>query len=172
MYLKLAAGWFLMYVHNLDPVLFSLGPVEIRYYGIIYALGFLLLYYVFVRFHKEVDFTKDEAEQYVVYVILGLLIGSRLGSVLLWSPGYYLAHPLEILAIWKGGMAFHGGLVGVLVAGWLFCKKYKKNMGKVFDLTVLPTVLGLALGRLGNFVNGELWGTPFDVSWCVQFQNV
>jgi len=159
-----------MFTHNIDPIFFSIGPVEVRYYGLIYAIGFMLLYWFLLKIRTEIDLTREEVEQYVVYLMIGLLVGSRLGEVLLWDPGYYLSNPLEILKIWKGGMAFHGGLIGTLFAGWLWCKKNKKKPLKIFDYSALPIAFGLALGRLGNWMNGELWGTVWNGPWCVEFK--
>lgn len=159
-----------MYIHNLNPTLLNLGPVEIRYYGLIYALGFLLIYWTLLKKKEVLKISKEQVEEFVVYSIIGIVVGSRLGHILLWNPEYYLSAPLEILKVWKGGMAFHGGLLGVILAGLYFCRKNKVKVMKLFDILSIPAVLVLAIGRLGNWMNGELWGTVTNVSWCVQFQ--
>jgi len=158
-----------MFVHNIDPVLFSLGPLEIRYYGLAYAIGFLLVYWMVNRYRKSLELTKDQVESLVVYVIFGVILGSRLGHVLLWNPSFYLANPLEILAIWRGGMAFHGGFIGAIIGVWLFSRKNKTNFAKLADVIAIPGIFALALGRIANFINGELWGPVTSVSWCVEF---
>ena len=159
-------------MHNLDPTIFSLGPFEVRYYGLVYVLGFLLAWWMLIRYRASINLDKKEAEDLVFYVILGVLIGARLFSVFFWSPGYYLANPIKIFYIWEGGMAFHGGLIGVLVGVLYFSKKFKKNFWKLADIITLPGIFALALGRIANFINGELWGTVTDAPWCVVFPAV
>jgi len=160
-----------MYIHNIDPIIFSIGPVSVRWYGIIYALGFLITYWYLMNRRGDFNLTKDDIEQYVVHLVVGIVLGSRIGHVLLWNPGYYLSNPLEILMIWKGGLAFHGGLLGALVSSWLWCKKHKVHFWKLADVVAIPAMFALALGRLGNWMNGELWGTVWDGAWCVKFSS-
>ncbi len=155
---------------NLDPVLFSFGPLEIRYYGLVYVLGFLLAYFVLMHYSRKLRISKDDVENYLVWLIIGVILGSRLFHVLFWQPSYFLNHPWEIFMIWKGGMAFHGGLIAVVVVSYLFAKKKKVHLAKLADILTIPAVLVLALGRIANFINGELWGTVTNVPWCVNFK--
>ncbi|MBU0461781.1 MAG: prolipoprotein diacylglyceryl transferase [Nanoarchaeota archaeon] len=163
-----------MFYNNIDPVLFHLGPFEVRYYGIVYVLGFILAFLVLDYYRKRGDLklSRDDLYDLLIYLILGVLIGSRLVHIIFWEPAYYLAHPLDILKFWNGGMAFHGGLLGIIVGAWLFCRQKKVSMWKIADILAAPATLMLAFGRLANFTNSELYGTPTNVGWCVMFQNV
>ena len=163
------------YVHNLNPALLTIGGLEIRYYGLVYVIGFILTYFYldYMRKKNRLDLTKNEVYDLVLYIIVGVFVGSRLFHCLVWEPGYYLRNPLEILYFWKGGMAYHGGLLGVIIAGYAWWKKnkiWKKvSLGKIGDPLSIPAVFALALGRIANFINGELPGRVSDVSWCVYF---
>lgn len=159
-----------MFVHNINPTILHIwGPFEIRYYGLVYVLGFLLVYYILNKRRDELKLTKAEVESLVLYIILGVVIGARLFEVFIWEHNYYLAHPLEIFAIWQGGMSLHGGIAGVLLAGYLFCKKKKLSLAKLADIVIIPAVFILAIGRIANFINAELVGTITNVPWCVVF---
>ncbi|MBT4174551.1 prolipoprotein diacylglyceryl transferase [archaeon] len=158
-----------MWIHNLNPTLLNLGPLEIRYYGLVYILGFIILTIWLVKFRNKINLTKDQAYDFSFYLMLGVILGSRLFHVLVWETAYYLADPIKILYIWEGGMAFHGGLIGALVAGYFFCKKYKISLLKAADLVSIPAVIVLALGRIANFINAELPGTVTSLPWCVDF---
>jgi len=165
-----------MFVHNINPTLLNIGPFEIRYYGLVYVIGFLVIYFTLMYYSKKkiIKLDKDEAEWFSIYLILGVVIGARLFTVLGWSfispdPFYYLKNPLEIFAVWKGGMSLHGGIIGILIAGYLFCRKKKLNMARMADLLVIPGVFVLALGRIANFINGELVGTVTNLPWCFKF---
>ncbi len=162
-----------MYVHNLNPTLLDLGPLEIRYYGLVYLFGFIILYFVLNYYRKKdkLNITKDDIYDLIFYLFLGVLIGSRIFHVF-WELPYYIANPLKIFFIWEGGMAFHGGLVGVAIATYYFSKKKKISFAKLADIITIPAVFVLALGRIANFVNAELYGTLTNVSWCVKFPNV
>ncbi|PIN87882.1 prolipoprotein diacylglyceryl transferase [Candidatus Woesearchaeota archaeon CG10_big_fil_rev_8_21_14_0_10_32_24] len=159
-----------MWINTLNPVLLSLGPLEIRWYGISYVLGFFLTIWwmQYMRKKRELNLSKDEVWDFGFWILVGIIIGSRLFEVF-WEPGYYFSNPLRFFYIWQGGMSFHGGFVGTLVAVYLYSKKKKLNIAKVFDILAVPTILGLGLGRIANFINGELWGRPFNGSWCVVF---
>lgn len=163
------------YIHNLNPVLLDLGPVEIRYYGLVYVIAFVLFFFwlKYLIKKKELKLTTDEMYDLVFYMMLGVLIGSRVIHAIFWDPMYFLTQPWKILYIWEGGMAFHGGLIGVAVAGYLFCRKEtirkKLTFAKLADITVIPAVFTLAIGRVVNFINGELIGTASNARWCVVF---
>ncbi len=158
-----------MWTYSLDPVLFSLGNVEIRWYGIIYALGFILGLFFLLRNRGELGLSKDEVYDLLFYLMLGDIIGARLFHVLFWEPSFYFANPLQILYLWKGGLAFHGGLAGIVLANWIYCRHKKVSFLKVADVLTIPTLIGLGFGRIANFINGELVGRVTDVSWCVEF---
>jgi phosphatidylglycerol---prolipoprotein diacylglyceryl transferase len=160
-----------MFIHNIDPVLFSLGPFHVRYYGLFWLIGFVIAYFVLIHLVKirEINMTKDDVSDFLVYVIVGIIIGARLFYVLVYNPQYYLQNPMESLAIWNGGLSFHGGFLGAIAAGLLFIKRKKLNFYDIADLTVVPLAFGLALGRIGNFLNGELVGHISNVPWCIDY---
>lgn len=156
---------------NIDPILLRLGPVQVSWYGMMYIFGFLASY-LLVRYQmKKKDFgiTRVEIENLYFYLILGLVIGARLGYVVFYDLRSYLANPLEIIAIWHGGMSFHGGLIGVLVVGILFSRANKKSFWRIVDLIIVTVPIGLGLGRIGNFINGELYGRVSDLPWAMIF---
>ena len=160
-----------MFIHNINPTLLHLGPLEIRYYGLVYLLGFIILYFVLNKNKDKLNLTKDDVYDLIFYIFLGILIGSRLMHIL-WELDYYILNPIKIFYFWEGGMAFHGGLIGVLIASYYFCKKKNISLAKLADTLVIPAVFILALGRIANFINAELYGTITNVSWCVKFPNV
>lgn len=157
--------------HALDPVAFSLGPVTVRWYGIAYVLGFvcagLVLWRTARRWRVRVDV--DALLTIMLCVIIGIILGGRLGYVLFYGEGYYFAHPAEILAFNEGGMSFHGGLIGALLSGIVAAKATGIPYLTLADLGVIGAPLGLLFGRCANFVNGELWGAPTDLPWGVVF---
>ena len=163
----------MVYVHNIDPVIFQIGDAQIRWYGLVFGAGLLLTYFIFERLAKEkkLPLSKKDMNDYLLYGFLGVIVGGRLGSVLSEIP-YYLDNPLKALAFWEGGMAFHGGLAGLIVAGLIFSKRKKINFYEVADLTVIPAALALAFGRMANFINSEFYGTPTNLPWGVVFPNV
>ncbi len=159
-----------MFVHNLNPTLLNLGPLEVRWYGLVYVLGFLLSIWWLLRLSKQnkLDLSKEEVWDFVFYIMLGVIVGARLFQVF-WEPHYYLSNPLRLLKIWEGGMSFHGGFVGIITATWFYCKKKRLNFWRVADLLSIPAIFALALGRIANFINGELAGRITNVKWCVVF---
>ena len=159
-----------MFVHNLNPVLLSFGPLEIRYYGIAYVLGFFFSVWWLQYWRKigHLSLTKEEVWDFVFYLMVGVLVGSRL-FMIFWQPQVYLLHPFELLKIWQGGMSFHGGFVGIIVAGLIYCKKKKIKFLHMADLMSVPAILALGLGRIANFMNAELVGRITNVSWCIEF---
>lgn len=164
-----------MFVHNFDPVLVSFGFIQIRWYSLAYIIGFLLAYYVLLQAAKRKDFpglTKDAVEDFIVYLIAGTIIGGRLGHFLFYSPSTFFTNPLEILFIWHGGMAFHGGLIGAILGTWLFKKKHNVAFYDLADTIMIPLAFALFLGRIANFINGELWGYVTSVAWCVEYEGL
>jgi len=157
-----------MFIHNINPTLINLWGLEIRYYGLVYVIGFLLLYYFIKKKSSELGIEKKNAEDYVLWIILGSVIGARL-FMIFWDPVYYLSNPLRLLYIWQGGMSLHGGIVGAIIAAYGFSRKYKISFFKLADITVIPALFALALGRIANFINSELIGTVTNVKWCVDF---
>ena len=170
-----------MLVHpQFDPIaidLHSLGlPIAVHWYGITYLVGFGLFLFLAVRRSRLPQFaatgwTRRDVEDLLFYGVLGVVIGGRLGYVLFYKPGFYFSHPFEILAVWKGGMAFHGGLLGVMAAMALFARSRNRRFLEVTDLMAPCVPTGFAAGRIGNYINGELWGrfaSP-DLPWAMVF---
>ncbi len=156
---------------QIDPVIVRIGPFAIRWYGVMYLLGFASSY-MLVRHQmkmKGLNFGRDFVDSLYSYLILGLLIGARVGYVIFYDLPEYIANPLEILAVWHGGMSFHGGLIGSVLAGIFFCRKSKVDFWQVSDLVIVTVPIGLGLGRLGNFINGELYGRVTDIPWAMIF---
>ena len=156
---------------NLDPVAFAVGPFTVRWYGIAYVLGFLFAALLMWRLAKrwELRFTSDALLTIICCVIVGIILGARLGYCLFYGNGYYFDHPLELLAFNQGGMSFHGGLVGALLAGVVAAKLTGIPYLTLADLGAIVAPIGLFLGRCANFVNGELWGDFTDLPWGVVF---
>jgi phosphatidylglycerol:prolipoprotein diacylglycerol transferase len=162
------------YVHDLSPVAIQIGPVAIRWYGLMYLLGFALFLVLGKLRAKDPwrDMSGRDVDDLLFLGMIGVIVGGRLGHVIFYGPlSYYLQHPLEIFAVWKGGMASHGGIIGVIVAMAWFARSRGKSFLKVADFVVPLVPLGLGAGRIGNFINGELWGRVADPSlpWAVIF---
>ena len=161
---------------DFDPVAFSIGPLKVHWYGITYLIGFLGCYlaaWVRVKRKYASGWTVDQVGDLLFYVALGVVIGGRIGYTLFYaytSDGQWLEwqNPLYIFQVWDGGMSFHGGLLGVLVAIALFARKYKKHYFDVVDLSAVVVPIGLAAGRIGNFINGELWGKVSTLPWAMR----
>lgn len=157
-----------------DPVAISLGPLSVRWYGLMYLLGFAQFFLLGrhrIQARPHSGWTVEQLDDLLFYGVLGVILGGRLGQVLFYEPGYYFSHPLEIIAVWKGGMSFHGGFLGVLAAMALWARKYRKPWLAVTDFIAPLVPLGLMAGRIGNFINGELWGRAADPSlpWAMIF---
>ncbi len=164
--------WLNDLYHSLSPIAFQIGPLAIRWYGLAYLAGFICAGAVMVKVAKrwEIDLTLDDVMSIVIGIAFGVIVGARLFYVVFYGAGYYLEHPLEIVALNQGGMSFHGGLVGAVVGGSLVCRKYRISIPTVCDLGVIGAPLGLFFGRCANFVNGELWGKETDLPWGVLFE--
>ena len=156
---------------DIDPVAISLGPIKVHWYGLMYVAGFLGGWWLgrYRAMKPDSGWRRHEVLDLVFYLAIGVIAGGRLGYVLFYNFGYYLRHPLEIFFIWTGGMSFHGGLLGVLVALWLFNRKYQKGYWNIVDFAAPMIPLGLGAGRIGNFINAELWGKPTDLPWGMIF---
>lgn len=163
-----------MLIHpQFDPVAIWLGPLPIRWYGLMYLLAFaqfILLGRYRIKTRPSI-MTAEQLDDLLFYGMLGVILGGRLGQVLFYEPGYYFSHPLEIIAVWKGGMSFHGGFLGVVIALGLWARKQQLNWLAVTDFVAPLVPLGLAAGRVGNFINGELWGRVADANlpWAMVF---
>jgi phosphatidylglycerol---prolipoprotein diacylglyceryl transferase len=166
-----------MLVHpQFDPIALQIGPIAIHWYGITYLVAFgLFLWLARIRVRRPEfaasGWTARDVEDLLFYGVIGVVLGGRLGYVLFYKFGHYLSHPLEILSVWKGGMSFHGGLIGVIVAMMVFARSRKRSAWQTFDLIAPCVPTGLAAGRIGNFINGELWGRFADPSlpWGMVF---
>ena len=162
-----------MLIHpQFDPIAFQIGPVAVRWYGLMYLVGFVLFAFLGkyrARQNLLTGWHPRDIDDMLLYGVFGVILGGRLGYVLFYKPLYYFAHPLEILSVWQGGMSFHGGLLGVLVALWLFARSRHKRWLDVTDFVAPLVPLGFAAGRIGNFINGELWGRVTSVPWAMVF---
>ncbi len=155
----------------LSPVALALGPFVIRWYSLAYIAGILLGWWYMLRLIDQpgAPWARRHADDFVFYATLGVLLGGRLGYVLFYRPDFYLAHPVDILKLWEGGMSFHGGTLGVVLALVLFCRRHGLRLLRVADYLAVVSPIGLFFGRLANFVNGELWGKPATVPWAIVF---
>jgi len=155
----------------IDPIIFSIGPVSLRWYGTMYLIGFLAAMFMA---NKAADrsnglWTRDQVSDLLFYSFLGVILGGRVGYVLFYQFEYFLSDPLYLFEIWQGGMSFHGGLLGVILAIFIFARKTNKSFLVVGDFVAPLVPIGLGMGRLGNFINAELWGRQTDVSWAMVF---
>ncbi len=158
-----------------DPVAVKIGPLSVHWYGLMYMAGFMTFLWLGRRrianmAHPLLD--NKLLDDLLFYGVLGVILGGRLGEVLFYNPSYYFSEPLKIFAVWEGGMSFHGGFLGVLTAMALFAKRHKLNWLELMDFIAPMVPPGLAFGRLGNFINGELWGRPTDLPWGMVFPKV
>ncbi len=155
----------------IDPVLVQIGPFAIRWYALAYIAGILGGWWLARRLVALPPVVADrrQIDDFVTWTTLGIILGGRLGYVLFYRPEHYLAHPLDILKVWEGGMSFHGGALGVIVAIFLFCRQERLEPLSFADRVTAVVPIGLCLGRLANFINGELWGRVSDVPWAMVF---
>ena len=158
-----------------DPVAFRVGPLAVRWYGLMYLAGFILFIVLGRRRARQNMLTgwrATDVDDMLFFGVFGVILGGRLGYVLFYKPLYYLAHPLEIFEVWHGGMSFHGGFIGVLLALWFFARQRGRRWLDVTDFVAPLIPLGLGAGRLGNFINGELVGRPTDLPWGMVFPQI
>jgi len=162
-----------MLVHpDFNPIAFSIGPLAVRWYGLMYLAGFAAAWWLgLTRIgDNRAPITRKQFDDLIFFAVLGVILGGRLGYVLFYKPGYYAAHPLEIFAIWEGGMSFHGGLLGVILAAWIYARKQEIGFLRLMDFVAPLCPLGIAAGRMGNFINGELYGRVTDLPWGMVFR--
>lgn len=160
-----------MNLPNIDPVFLSIGPLQLRWYGLMYVLSFVATYFIIgseVK-RKQLSLTKDDLADLVFYGAMGVVLGGRLGYIIFYNLPYYIANPLKLLAVWEGGMSFHGGLLGVITAFIIFSRRKQISFFTLIDMAAQCAPVGLLFGRLGNFINGELYGRETDVPWGIIF---
>jgi len=161
----------MVFEHALNPALLSLGPLEIRWYGVMWALSFLIVYLYVRRSARErlIKLSDDDVDWLMIWLVAGIILGARIFEVFAYEWNYYAANPGEIIAIWHGGLSFHGGLIGGIIAAYWFSRRRKISFLKLADICIVPIALGQAFGRIGNFINGELFGRITDLPWGVKF---
>ncbi|HPF00666.1 MAG TPA: prolipoprotein diacylglyceryl transferase [Bacteroidales bacterium] len=157
-------------VWNVDPILFRLGSLEVRYYGLLFALGFLVGYYIIKYFFNKENAPQIEIDKMALYIILGSVIGARLGHCFFYEPDIYLADPIQILFVWQGGLASHGGAIGLIFGLWLYSlKSWNHSWLHILDRIAVPTALAGSFIRLGNLFNSEIYGYQTDLPWGFVF---
>jgi phosphatidylglycerol:prolipoprotein diacylglycerol transferase len=156
---------------HIDPVIFKIGPFSLRWYGLMYVIGFASSYLLTLYQLKKraLKIERAKIDDLYFYLIVGLIAGARLGYILFYNLQLYLEKPLEIFVLWHGGMSFHGGLIGAFAAGYIYIKRKKLDFFLIIDLIIPTCPVGIGLGRIGNFINGELFGRPADVPWAMVF---
>lgn len=156
---------------GLDPVAFQVGGFALRWYSLSYIVGILAAWWLLIRMARQAGspMTAVHVDDLITWATLGIILGGRTGYVLFYNPAQYLANPLDILKLWEGGMSSHGGFIGVILATWLYTRSRSLQTLRVLDYVAVVTPIGLMLGRLANFVNGELWGRPTDGTWGIIF---
>ena len=162
----------MIFLHQIDPVAVSLGPLRVHWYGLMYLLGFLLAWWLGrrrIRAGRLPGVDEDGFGDLLFYGLIGVIVGGRLGSVLFYDFNTYLQNPLQVLKVWEGGMSFHGGLIGVLVAAWLWSRRHRRHFFDTMDFLAPLVPPGLGFGRIGNYIGGELWGKYTRGDWGVVF---
>ena len=161
----------MMTAPQIDPVIFQIGPLAVRWYGMMYLLGFAAAYMLIRHLARLRNLPLDKAgvSDLLFYGVIGVVLGGRIGYVLFYNPAQYLSRPQDIFAIWQGGMSFHGGLLGVICASLIFCRRRQLPLLLTGDVLVASAPIGIGLGRVGNFINGELWGRVTDHRWGMVF---
>lgn len=161
-----------MFIHEISPILFQTGPISIRWYGLLFALGITLNYLYTQKIFRRNQLSLNDLDSIALYLVIGMIVGARLGHILFYNLDYFLAHPLEIFQIWHGGLASHGAAIGVLIAYFLWTRLHKVPFSKYPDLLVLGMPLTAGFVRLGNFFNSEILGKPTDGTWGVVFTKI
>lgn len=157
---------------DIDPVALQIGPLAIRWYALAYIGGILLGWWLVARELQRkpiANLSKKALDDMVMWAVFGIILGGRLGFVLFYKPGFYLDHPAQILKVWEGGMSFHGGMIGFILAFYWFCRKYRVAFFRLMDVLAVAAPIGLFFGRIANFINGELYGRATDAPWGVVF---
>jgi phosphatidylglycerol---prolipoprotein diacylglyceryl transferase len=162
---------------DIDPIAITIGPFQARWYALAYVAGLILAFWYMKRLVRQPALwterapaaTPQQIDDLFIWATLGVILGGRLGYVLFYDPAYFAAHPVDVLKLWQGGMSFHGGFLGVIVACWAFARSQKLRLDQILDLAAASVPFGLGLGRLANFINGELYGRVSDVPWAMVF---
>jgi phosphatidylglycerol---prolipoprotein diacylglyceryl transferase len=161
-----------MFIHNINPTLLKLGFLEIRFYGIVYLLGFLLVYLALYKNKNKLKIEKEQIENLLLLGLIGMLVGARIFYFLFDNFYLLITKPFEILMVWHGGMSFFGALLGIFLSFYFYLKKINIDWKKVADVVVIPITIALILGRIANFINGELIGTASTLPWCTIFSKI
>ena len=161
-----------MFINNFDPVAFQVFSIEIRWYSLAYIVGLVLGWIYCNKILIKDEDKKKLFDEYISYIIIGIILGGRLGYVFIYNPSYYLKNFSEIPMIWNGGMSFHGAVLGIIFATIIFCKKNNQNIFYYLDLISLSAPIGIFLGRISNFINSELYGRETDIIWSVKFLQI
>ena len=161
-----------MFINNFDPVAFQIMSFEIRWYSLAYIAGIIIGWMLCKKIFIRKSDINEKFDDYVTYLVIGIIIGGRLGYIIFYNFNYYINNFFDIFKVWEGGMSFHGGLIGIIVASILFSKKHNQDSFLYMDLVSLVAPIGIFFGRLANFINSELYGTPTDIPWAVTFIQV
>jgi phosphatidylglycerol---prolipoprotein diacylglyceryl transferase len=160
------------WTHNLDPAIVHFGSIQIRWYGLMYVIGMVLSYLLLKNYFSKKGYLlvpREKIDDLITWSFVGLLLGARLFYIIFYNPKFYLSNPLEIFAFWHGGLSFHGGVAGIAVAMYFYAKKIKVPILNIGDHIAICGALGIGFGRIGNFINGELWGRVTTVPWAIIF---
>ena len=161
-----------MFINNFDPVAFQIMSFEIRWYSLAYITGIIIGWLLCKKILIQKSDINEKFDDYITYLVIGIIIGGRLGYIIFYNFNYYINNLFDIFKVWEGGMSFHGGLIGIIVASILFSKKNNQDSFLYMDLVSLVAPIGIFFGRLANFINSELYGTPTDIPWAVTFIQV
>ena len=161
-----------MFINNFDPVAFQIMSFEIRWYSLAYIAGIIIGWLLCKKIFIQKSDINEKFDDYITYLVIGMIIGGRLGYIIFYNFSYYINNFFDIFKVWEGGMSFHGGLIGIIVASILFSKKHNQDSFLYMDLVSLVAPIGIFFGRLANFINSELYGTPTDIPWAVTFIQV
>jgi len=161
-----------MFINNFDPVAFQIMSFEIRWYSLAYIAGIIIGWLLCKKILIQKSDINEKFDDYITYLVIGMIIGGRLGYIIFYNFSYYINNFFDIFKVWEGGMSFHGGLIGIIIASILFTKKHNQDSFLYMDLVSLVAPIGIFFGRLANFINSELYGTPTDIPWAVTFIQV
>jgi phosphatidylglycerol:prolipoprotein diacylglycerol transferase len=161
-----------MFINNFDPVAFQIISFEIRWYSLAYIAGIIIGWLLCKKILIQKSDINEKFDDYITYLVIGMIIGGRLGYIIFYNFSYYINNFFDIFKVWEGGMSFHGGLIGIIIASILFTKKHNQDSFLYMDLVSLVAPIGIFFGRLANFINSELYGTPTDIPWAVTFIQV
>lgn len=162
-----------MYIHNINPTAISIGPLDIRFYGLVYFIGFLFIYFFLryqIRKNKIPHLNYNELDNFMIYFMLGSIIGARVLDFVFFNTNTLLTNPQQVLRIWEGGMSIHGGIIGAIIAGLIYVHKRKVKFYDIADQVIIPLMFFLGIGRIANFINAELWGTEFYGKYCINYE--